>query len=253
MTHKKENDPGTPLVRGKILSGRVYPECFPLGPEDRVLNVGCGTGPQAVVYRRRFRFMAGIDINFDRLVRSGAVMAHHGIDNFKPVQGDVEALPFRKGSFDKALLVDIIEHVRNPGRLLHEVHSMLRPGGEMLVTFPAMHDRFVQGVSKIARFFGRARKGNILTPGEGWHPDAHGQHHSCREWIRLVTEEGFQLMSSRASTLFPPLHRYGVPRFWFSIDAVHAVDAFFCRQPVLKNWGQALVCIFRRAQAEGRP
>ena len=32
------------FVKGKVLSSRFYPEFFPLKPDDRVINLGCGLG-----------------------------------------------------------------------------------------------------------------------------------------------------------------------------------------------------------------
>lgn len=248
MNHENHADPRTNLVKGKILSGRILPEFFPLDPEDTVLNVGCGSGPQAVVYRNSFRKMVGIDINFERLCRARSVSAYYRIENFNVVRGNVEMLPFRKEYFDKAILLDIIEHVQRPEHLLEEAYRILKPGGMMLVTFPAMHDKFVHLVSRIAVRLGRKPKGNILSPRESWNPDAHRYDYPLQKWLSLVESKDFTLVSSRASTLFPPLHRYGIPRFWFSNNLIHAVDAFFCRRPILQNMGQALVCIFRRGK-----
>jgi hypothetical protein len=61
-----------------------------------------------------------------------------------------------------------------------------------------------------------------------------------------MDQGNFRLVASRASTMFPPLHYLGIPKFWFSNNIIHAIDDFFSRQPILKNYGQALVCIFEK-------
>ena len=47
--------------RGKLLSGIIYPEFFPINESETVLNVGCGDGVQAVTYKGKFKKMVGID------------------------------------------------------------------------------------------------------------------------------------------------------------------------------------------------
>ena len=55
---------------------------------------------------------------------------------------------------------------------------------------------------------------------------------------------GFRAIRSRATTLFPPLHLYGVPRFWFTNDTIHSVDSWLSQQAFLKNYGQGLMVVF---------
>ena len=52
------------------------------------------------------------------------------------VTGDLENLPFADGSFDAALNVVVLEHVRNPLRALQELNRVLRPGGQLLLVTP---------------------------------------------------------------------------------------------------------------------
>ena len=60
----------TKHLKAKILSSRTYPEFFPFSPNDRVINIGCGEGPQAIVYAGQYEEMIGVDINKERLKNS---------------------------------------------------------------------------------------------------------------------------------------------------------------------------------------
>ncbi len=235
------------FLKGKLLSGRVYPEFFPFHPDDRVINLGCGEGPQAIVYAGQYREMVGIDINEDRLKRSKEAMEIYGVESYTTICANVEQTPLRAGSFDKAIAIDIIEHVKSPTKLCLEANRLLKENGELLITFPAMHDKFTGFVSRCGRFILRRKKKE--TPTTEWNPDAHNQEYPLDEWIKIVESCGFKLHKSRASTLFPPLHLYGIPRFWFASDLIHRVDSFFSTMPVLRNWGQALVCIFKKQKS----
>ncbi len=237
---------------GKVLSARVYPEFFPIDPTDWILNLGCGEGTQLLAYDGEFAKVVGLDVSRDRLGRSRARMDGAGIDHYDPVCALAESTPLKTGTFDKALAIDIIEHVVDPLAVCSELHRLLRPGGRLLITFPAMHDRFADAVSFVSRVFpGRARRGHGFKPhGEEWNPDAHNHELPLEKWVSLVESSGFVLRGARASTLFPPLHLYGVPRFWFSNDLIHAVDARLCAIPGLRRLGQALLCDFERSDRD---
>ncbi len=50
--------------------------------------------------------------------------------------GDLAKLPFRDGTFDAALNVVTLEHVRDPGQVVLELARTLAPGGRLLLIAP---------------------------------------------------------------------------------------------------------------------
>ncbi len=231
-------------ITGKILSGIVYPEFFPIDREETVLNVGCGNGVQAVIYKRNFKKMVGVDINQERLNISSLVMGKYNIKNFEAICANVEKIPLTE-KFNKVIAIDIVEHLVNPENLISEIYRLLRNDGKLLITFPALHDKW----ENLFRFVGRKilrRKGKTIRK-PGWDPDAHQYEYNLKKWLSIMEEGNFSLVDSRASTLFPPLHYLGLPKFWFSNKLIHGLDSRLCRLPIIKNYGQALVCIFRKA------
>ena len=224
------------FIKGKLKSGRVYFEFFPLHKNDMVINLGCGQGAQAVIYEGQFKKMVGVDINCEKLKNDSVK-----VKNYTTICANVEKIPLKE-EFDKAIAVDIIEHVQSPLEFCHEIHRLLKKDNEVLITFPAMYDYYRDFISWVGRvFFGRKKK-----KVGGWNPDAHNQRMPLKRWINMVESCGFELKKSRATTLFPPLHLFGIPRFWFSNNLIHKIDSFFCRLPIIKNFGQGLVCIFKK-------
>lgn len=53
-------------------------------------------------------------------------------------QGSIDRLPFAAGEFDLALALDVVEHVQDDLRALKELGRVLRLGGWLLVTVPAL-------------------------------------------------------------------------------------------------------------------
>jgi SAM-dependent methyltransferase len=98
----------------------------------RVLDAGCGTGGMlARLYERGRPF--GIDFHPDalRLARRRGP--------FPLCRGSVTRLPYRGGSFDAAVSLDVLYHrgVESDLDALREVRRCLRPGGMLVLNLPA--------------------------------------------------------------------------------------------------------------------
>jgi len=235
-------------LSGKLLSSRVYPEFFPLQKSERVLNVGFGDGPQALVYHGNFQEMVGVEIQTDRLERARHMLQTQGVEHVRVIEGNVEELPFEPSVFDAVLAIDIVEHVQHPDVFLQELFRVLRPGGRMLITFPATHDHFEDAMSFLGRLLKPWKERVPHQHGEAWHPDAHAHAHPIPVWKKRVEDAGFTFIKSRATTMFPPLHLYGIPKFWFSIEWLHALDRKIAGSRI-QNLGQTVMAEFSKPLA----
>ncbi|MFA6429347.1 MAG: class I SAM-dependent methyltransferase [Patescibacteria group bacterium] len=228
-------------LKGKVLSSRVYPEFFALSGQERVLNIGCGDGPQIVVYQGAFASMLCVDIQEKRIRATERLAQALGIgERVTMLESNVERIDRPDASFDTVFAIDIIEHVEHPEALLREAFRLLVPGGRMLITFPALHDHFVDALSWLRRLF-------VRTPSDvksdAWHPDAHQRELSVHAWRTLVEQAGFRCVKSRATTMFPPLHLYGIPRFWFANNTIHTIDRAIASLPWVQNLGQTVMVL----------
>jgi len=104
----------------------------------RVLDAGCGEG-QYRHYFGRQRY-SGVD-----LAVGDAAWDYSRVDAL----ADLTALPFRAATFDAAVHIVTIEHLKEPGRALAEIARTLAPGGTLLIAAPhewevhqAPHDYF---------------------------------------------------------------------------------------------------------------
>lgn len=108
----------------------------------RILDLGCGTGFNLEHLPQLFPCdVVGADISGDALefCRTRRLSAL--------VRADAAYPPFRDGSFDVILALDVIEHVRDDERALAALGRLLRPGGRLVIFTPAFqflwseHDR----------------------------------------------------------------------------------------------------------------
>ena len=101
-----------------------------------VLDCGCGMGFYLMAMQQlRDLRLTGLDTDRDRLRYAEQVGVLATL-----VTGDVEALPFDDESFDRVLMSEVLEHVRDDGAALREVYRALRPGGILAISVP--HARF---------------------------------------------------------------------------------------------------------------
>jgi SAM-dependent methyltransferase len=96
----------------------------------RMLDAGCGTGQMLKTLQRRGEAV-GLDISPEAI----AFAASRGAENL--VLGTVTAPPFREGSFDVALALDVIEHVDDDRAMLKGLRSLVKPNGAVIITVPA--------------------------------------------------------------------------------------------------------------------
>ena len=100
-------------------------------PGPRVLNAGAGQG----TFSRRLE-ERGFDVtSVDESEAAVEVLRRRLTGDVR--RGDVTALPFADGSFDAAVLGEVLEHVPDDEAALREVARVVRPGGRVAVSVPA--------------------------------------------------------------------------------------------------------------------
>lgn len=114
-----------------------------VGPGDRFLDVGAGSGRHAFEALRRGAAVVALDLaagdlrsardTMAAMVSAGEVATDHGA----VLVGDALRLPFGDGSIDRIVASEVLEHVDDDRRAIDELVRVLRPGGTMAVTVPS--------------------------------------------------------------------------------------------------------------------
>lgn len=98
----------------------------------RALDLSCGTGNYGLALAgRRFR-VVGVDVSEPMLRIARAKGARARLE-VAWLLADARALPFRPDAFDLATIVLGLEFIAEPGRVVDEIHRILRPSGDLVV------------------------------------------------------------------------------------------------------------------------
>lgn len=99
-----------------------------VGPQTRVLDVGCGHADFLASAYAASSEVYGLDPDEQALARNRTI-GH-------PVVGTVENIPLPDQSFDLVTMAWVVEHLEDPDRAAREIHRVLRPGGRLLFLTP---------------------------------------------------------------------------------------------------------------------
>ena len=101
-------------------------------PGDEVLEVGVGTGLNAVLYPDNC-IVTGIDLSDSMLERAQRRLERHGVHSVRLQQMDATKLRFPDESFDLVYAPYVISVVSDPIAVVKEMQRVCRPGGRIIV------------------------------------------------------------------------------------------------------------------------
>ena len=113
---------------------------LPAGPIEDLLDLGTGTGRMLAIMADRAERCVGIDSSREMLAVARANLEAAGKRNWQVRHGDLYQLPFPGGSFDVAVIHQVLHYLEDPAEALAEAARVLRPGGRLLVADFGPHD-----------------------------------------------------------------------------------------------------------------
>lgn len=115
-----------PLLSAGVRN-RMLRRFLAVGPEDRLIDLGCGSGRVLVWNRDRGAFQVGLDVS--------PYFAEEAQADVDLVLGDLRRLPFGDAAFTRAVALDVLEHLSREALvdMLREAARVLEAGGQLFV------------------------------------------------------------------------------------------------------------------------
>jgi len=99
----------------------------------KVLDIGCGTGETMTFVKSFLDSPKVVGVDNSQVAVNFAKKRGHLV-----YKVDALKLPFPDNSFDVILLLDVIEHIKDDISFLSEAKRVLKKGGKIIVTAPAL-------------------------------------------------------------------------------------------------------------------
>ena len=125
-----------------------------LGPADRFLDVGCGTGAAVRAAAEVVERAVGVDLAPEMVDRARELAG--GTERAEFVVGDSERLPFPDATFTAVLCTAAFHHFPNPRQALAEMARVLAPAGRLALADGTSDLRIARVADAILRLLDRS-------------------------------------------------------------------------------------------------
>lgn len=100
-------------------------------PDDRLLDVGCGSGAAVRAAAPSVDRAVGVDLSEGMIARARGLAG--ATPNVEFLVADAEALPFEDATFSVLLCTTSFHHYPSPERAVGEMARVLMPGGRIVI------------------------------------------------------------------------------------------------------------------------
>lgn len=178
------------------------------GSGNTVLDIGCGKGFLAAEMTRNGNRVTGIDT-----LASGEVLP--SLERY--LQTNLEKGIGNPGRFDRVLLLDVLEHMKDSGRLLEECKADLKSNGLLIVSLPNVANITVRLKLLFGRFDYEER---------GIMDKTHLRWFTRRTARKLLEDHGYRIVEERMTNM-PVDLALGISPTSFLTKTIHRILRVF--------------------------
>ncbi len=151
-----------------------------LQPDDRVLEIGCGTGTTALHHAPRAGHVLATDISAKMIDIAREKARATSVDNVRFEVSSIDDLDTTSGQYDVILAHSILHLVADVPRTLRQLHLMLKPGGLLISNTQCIADSaaWLGWIAPLGRVLGVLPRVNVFRE---------------REFLQWIGDSGFDV------------------------------------------------------------
>lgn len=250
------------LFRRSVLKQRKVEEITrALGPTDglRCLDLGSDNGVVSLLLRRRGGRWASADLTEEAV---GSIRGLVGSDVH--LLADGRPLPFGDGAFDRVVVVDMLEHVRDDAAFVAELARVLRPGGRLVVNTPHRKDTTLRRIrhalgqtdekhGHLRPGYTRAELSTLLSP--AFHIEEQRTYsrffsEAIDTWINVIIERLGKRGSSKGMVVTgSDVRRHA--KLFAAYSAVYPLVWLISRMDALLPWSSGYMLVASATRSQG--
>lgn len=105
--------------------------------DDSILDLGCGNGQNSIKAAKIAQKVVGLDYDGNQLEIANKSAQSLRLKNLTFKKANLEeSLELPNHSFDKVLLLDVLEHLYHRNEILREIRRVTKPGGVIFIGVP---------------------------------------------------------------------------------------------------------------------
>lgn len=149
----------------------------------RIIDIGCYDGAMLGVLKKTAKIIDYVGVDTDSLALKEA--SNKGAKVIK-ANFESETLPFEDGSFDIVIIAEVLEHLRDPAKLIEKAKAILKPTGKILISLPNECTLY----HRLKMLLGKGIDGTGFSPGYHLHfPTIKQNRDFISAYFRIIKEE----------------------------------------------------------------
>lgn len=164
-----------------------------LSRQDRVLEMGCGTGTTALLLAGAVGHVTATDISANMIAIGREKAVVRGVENVDFAQATPFDAPFAEESFDAVLAFNLLHLIDDVPHALARMGRLVKPGGCLITKTPCLagQNPIFRPMIGLLRLVGRAPYVNFL---------------SVPQLEDAITAAGFEILEAGDFPRKPPAH-----------------------------------------------
>lgn len=174
-----------------------------LSPNDRILEVGCGTGSTALLLADQVQHITASDLSANMIAIGSKKAQDQSVSNVKFVTAGLGDSALEDGPYDAVLALNLLHLIEDMPAAIRQINKLLKPGGTFIsktVCKPGAGTpfkfRLLKMILPLMQWVGKAPYVNFME---------------IRELEETITSSGFKIIETGSYPAAPP-SRYVVAR-----------------------------------------